>query len=73
MEPAYDLARYQKGDSIFDALATTIQGHYPVRLVRMTWLIQQRGSVLPRRQELPREAAASIPLVNFTRLQGAGP
>ncbi|CAK0801254.1 unnamed protein product, partial [Prorocentrum cordatum] len=45
--------------SLFDALAFTVDDLHPVRLVRMTWLLQQRGTVLKRRQELPEEAFVS--------------
>ncbi|CAK0846032.1 unnamed protein product, partial [Prorocentrum cordatum] len=56
---SFDLARYTDATSLFDALAFTVEGLHPVRLVRMSWLLQQRGTVLKRRQELPEEAFVS--------------
>ena len=51
----HDLKRYTMPDAIWEALAT---GH--VRLVRSSWLINNRGGVLPRRQELPESAFFSV-------------
>ncbi|CAK0876893.1 unnamed protein product, partial [Prorocentrum cordatum] len=56
---SFDLTRYTDATSLFDALAFTVEGLHPVRLVRMSWLLQQRGTVLQRRQELPEEAFVS--------------
>ncbi|CAK0857612.1 unnamed protein product [Prorocentrum cordatum] len=56
---SFDLTRYTDATSLFDALAFTVEGLHPVRLVRMSWLLQQRGTVLKRRQELPEEAFVS--------------
>ncbi|CAK0809093.1 unnamed protein product, partial [Prorocentrum cordatum] len=58
-QESFDLARYTDAASLFDALAFTVDDLHPVRLVRMTWLLQQRGTVLKRRQELPEEAFVS--------------
>ncbi|CAK0833800.1 unnamed protein product [Prorocentrum cordatum] len=58
-QATFDLARYTDPASLFDALAFTVDDLHPVRLVRMTWLLQQRGAVLKRRQELPEEAFVS--------------
>ncbi|CAK0824196.1 unnamed protein product, partial [Prorocentrum cordatum] len=56
----FDLTRYTDAASLFDAFAfTTMEGLHPVRLVRMSWLLQQRDTVLKRRQELPEEAFVS--------------
>ncbi|CAK0848215.1 unnamed protein product [Prorocentrum cordatum] len=56
---SFDPTRYTDATSLFDALAFTVEGLHPVRLVRMSWLLQQRGTVLKRRQELPEEAFVS--------------
>ncbi|CAK0824826.1 unnamed protein product [Prorocentrum cordatum] len=58
-QESFDLARYTDAASLFDALAFTVDDLHPVRLVRMTWLLQQRGTVLKRRQELPEKAFVS--------------
>ncbi|CAK0905713.1 unnamed protein product [Prorocentrum cordatum] len=58
-EVCFDPTRYTDAASLFDALAFTVEGLHPVRLVRMSWLLQQRGTVLKRRQELPEEAFVS--------------
>ncbi|CAK0886995.1 unnamed protein product [Prorocentrum cordatum] len=58
-QESFDPARYTDPASLFDALAFTVEGLHPVRLVRMSWLLQQRGTVLKRRQELPEEAFVS--------------
>jgi len=55
-EEPIDPGQFTDAASLFDALACTVQGLHPVRLVRMSWLLQQRGTVLKRRQELPEEA-----------------
>ncbi|CAK0809927.1 unnamed protein product [Prorocentrum cordatum] len=52
-----EVAQYTDAEDLFDALACTVEGQHSVRLVRMSWLLQQRGSVLRRRQELPEEEA----------------
>ncbi|CAK0884234.1 unnamed protein product [Prorocentrum cordatum] len=56
IQESFDLTRYTDAESLFDALAFSVEGLHPVRLVRMSWLLQQRGTVLKRRQELPDEA-----------------
>ncbi|CAK0832422.1 unnamed protein product, partial [Prorocentrum cordatum] len=53
---SFDLKRYTDAASLFDALSFTVEGLHPVGLVRMSWLLQQRGTVLKRRQELLEEA-----------------
>ncbi|CAK0874892.1 unnamed protein product, partial [Prorocentrum cordatum] len=58
-QESFDLTRYMDAASLFDALAFTVEGLHPVRLVRMSRLLQQRGTVLNRRQELPEEAFVS--------------
>ncbi|CAK0871844.1 unnamed protein product [Prorocentrum cordatum] len=58
-QETFDLWRYTNAASLFHALAFTVEGLHPVRLVRMSWLLQQRGTVLNRRQELPEEAFVS--------------
>ncbi|CAK0893890.1 unnamed protein product [Prorocentrum cordatum] len=58
-QESFGLARYTDAASLFDALAFTVEGLHPVRLVRMSWLLQQRGTALNRRQELPEEAFVS--------------
>ncbi|CAK0829152.1 unnamed protein product [Prorocentrum cordatum] len=58
-QESFGQTRYTDPASLFDALAFTVEGLHPVRLVRMSWLLQQRGTVLHRRQELPEEAFVS--------------
>lgn len=56
---AHDLARYTEGESVFDALAKRVDGYHPVRLLRMSWLLQMEETALKRRQELLEEAFLS--------------
>ncbi|CAK0810244.1 unnamed protein product, partial [Prorocentrum cordatum] len=51
VEEPFDLTRHTNTESLFNALMCTVEGHHPVRLVRMSWLLQQRGSVLKRRAD----------------------
>jgi len=72
-EEPVDPTQFTDATSLFDALAFKVEGHHPVRLVRMSWLLQQRGTVLKRRQELPEEAfVPAEELRNLWRRQGQG-
>ncbi|CAK0847120.1 unnamed protein product, partial [Prorocentrum cordatum] len=55
----FDLARCTGAASLFDALAFTAEGLHPVRLVRTSWLLQQRGTAPKGRQELLEKAIVS--------------
>jgi hypothetical protein len=48
-----------EGESVFEALAKVVDGLHPVRLLRMSWLLEQGGTVLGKRQQLPEEAFVS--------------
>ncbi|CAK0825261.1 unnamed protein product [Prorocentrum cordatum] len=54
-----DMFRYTEGEDVFDTLAAKVDGHHPVRLLRMSWLLQTGEQVLKRRQELPERAFIS--------------
>lgn len=47
---------YVGAERVFEALERTVDGLHLVRLLRMSWLLKQRGIPLQRRQELPEEA-----------------
>jgi len=51
--------RYTEAEQVLDALEKTVEGLYPVRLLRMSWLLEQRDLILPKRQDLPEEAFIS--------------
>lgn len=57
---AQGLARYTEAWSIFQALEKIESGYHPVRLLRMSWLLEQSNHALCRRQDLPEEAFVPV-------------